>query len=384
MTDLLYHITQPENHKSIYTEYDVVDFKLSMLGRCLLGGSVRLLGDVTVTNNGSLVPDGSTPPKQNKVKFDGFCGAHSFVDTLTTTFNNSGLVENIRNYPRFVSAKAKASLAKEDLFNSMYVCEARTPSDEHANLMLKGYTTDTTEETTISTDNLRPMDFAVKLDCCLNNFVGDNILPYTKTGDIMLSLTIPRSVSVLYADSLIGTDKTLVFENLRLIYSSVVDDGKHNGKHTMRIKSDLKQTIASTNATISTKAPITADSMFITFIEQGDENTPLVNGLENQRLYKVERVEFAWNDSLSQQYRYELDNEEEILGNYIKAVNASMVAENNASTNVLASNDSYGMGLNFGSFVDLSQSKISVRIESGVSNSNPFTAYMFFSGIITL
>jgi hypothetical protein len=384
MTDLTYHITNPENHKNVYSEYDVVDFKVSFLGRAVVGGSVRLLGDVIVTNNTSLEPDDSTPAKLNKVKFDGFCGAHSFVDTLTTTFNNSGMVENIRFYPRFCSAKSKASLAKEDLFNSMYVCEARTPSDEHADLMLKGYTINSTVDGATTPETIRPMDFAVKLDCCLNNFVGDNIIPYTKTGDIMLSMTVPRSVSVLYGDDAIGDTKSLQFSNLRLVYSTVADTGKNNGKHTMRVKTDLKQTIASTNATISTKAPIVADSMFLTFIKQADENVTLVNGLENQRLPLVDRVEFAWNDSLSQQYRYELDNSEEILSNYIKAINASMVAENNASLNVLASNDSYGMGLNFGSFVDLSNSKISVRIESKVSSSNPFTAFMFFSGVITV
>jgi len=384
MTDILYHLTQPENNKATYSEFDVIDFKLSMLGRCLVGGSVRLLGDVKVLNNTDLEPDNSDPPKLNKVMYDGFCGGHSFIDTLTTTFNNTGMIENIRFYPRFVSAKAKASLAKEDLFNSVYVCEARTPSDQHADLMLKGYTIATSVEDATTDATRRDMDFAVKLDCCLNNFVGDNILPYSKTGDIILSLTVPRSVAVLYGDGAIGDTKTLQFTNLRLVYSSVADTGKNNGKHTMRVKTDLKQTLASTNATISTKAPITADSMFITFIEQADENVPLVNGLENQRPPLVQRVEFAWNDSLSQQYRYELDNEEEILSNYLRAINGSMVAENNAGLNVLASNDSYGIGLNFGSFVDLSNSKISVRIESAISSSNPFTAYMYFSGIITV
>jgi hypothetical protein len=358
-----------------------------MLGRSLVGGSVRLIGDVLVTANLTLNPDGEPPADLNRVMYDGFLGAHTFIDTLTTSFNNSGMVENIRFYPRYVSAKAKASLAKEDLFNSMYVCEGRTPSDQHADLILKGYALDSSSAT-IDPDTVtgltRKMDFAVKLDNCLNNFVGDNILPYSKTGDIIVSMTVPRSVSVLYGDSDIGIDKVLQFSNLRLVYSTVADDGKHNAKHTMRIKTDLKQTIASTNATIATKAPIVADSMFLTFIKQADENVALVNGMENQRLPLVQRVEYAWNDSLSQQYRYELDNSEEILGNYIKAINASMVAENNASLNVLASNDGYGMGLSFGSFVDLSQSKISIRIESAVSNQVPFTAYLFFSGITTL
>lgn len=387
MSDILYHCTNPENHKSIYSEFDNVDFKLSMLGRSLVGGSVRLIGDVLVTANLNLNPDGEPPADLNRVMYDGFLGAHTFIDTLTTSFNNSGMVENIRFYPRYVSAKAKASLAKEDLFNSMYVCEGRTPSDQHADLILKGYALDSSSAT-IDPDTVtglsRKMDFAVKLDNCLNNFVGDNILPYSKTGDIIVSMTVPRSVSVLYGDSDIGIDKLLQFSNLRLVYSTVADDGKHNAKHTMRIKTDLKQTIASTNATIATKAPIIADSMFLTFIKQADENVALVNGMENQRLPLVARVEYAWNDSLSQQYRYELDNEEEILGNYIKAINASMIAENNAGLNVLASNDSYGMGLAFGSFVDLSQTKISIRIESAVSNQVPYTAFMFFSGITTL
>lgn len=383
MSDLIYNICNPENHKSLYNEYDNIDFKLSMLGRCLVGGSVRLLGDVSVSANTSFVPDGSDPANLQRVMYDGFLGAHSFVDTLTTTFNNSGMVENIRFYPRYVSSKAKASLAKEDLFNSMYVCEGRTPSDRHADLILKGYALDT-GLTTYNPLLSRPMDFAVKLDCCLNNFVGDNILPYSKTGDIILSMTVPRSVSVLYGDSNIGGTQTLQFTNLRLVYSTVADDGTHNGKHNMRVKTDLKQSIQSTNATISTKAPIVADSMFMTFIRQDEENTPQNNGMENQRLPLVQRVEYAWNDSLSQQYRYELDNEEEILSNYIKAINASMVAENNAGLNVLASNDGYGMGLAFGSFVDLSNTKISIRIESAVSNTLPYTAYLFFSGVVSV
>jgi Flp pilus assembly secretin CpaC len=61
-----------------------------------------------------------------------------------------------------------------------------------------------------------------------------------------------------------------------------------------------------------------------------------------------------------------------------------MVAENNANNNVLASNDSYGVGLAFGSFVDLSNTKISVRIQSAVSSSLPYSAYMFFTGIVSV
>jgi hypothetical protein len=42
------------------------------------------------------------------------------------------------------------------------------------------------------------------------------------------------------------------------------------------------------------------------------------------------------------------------------------------------------MGLPFGAFVDLSKNKISVNIQSEISNSNPFTVYMFFQGVISV
>jgi hypothetical protein len=37
-----------------------------------------------------------------------------------------------------------------------------------------------------------------------------------------------------------------------------------------------------------------------------------------------------------------------------------------------------------GSFVDLRQNKISVNIESGITSGDPVTAYMFFSGVVSV
>jgi hypothetical protein len=380
MTDLLYHIAQPENVKATYEELNNVDFRISGPGRALLAGSVRLVGDVIVTANTSFVADGSG--NLNRVMYDGFIGAHSFVDTVTTSFSTSGQVENIRFYPRYVAAKAKASIAPSDLYNSVYTPEQRTPNCEHADLLLKGFTVDPTLGA-FDAALTRPMDFSLKLDCCINNPMDNNMISFDKNGDLTLSLTVARSVYVLYGDPAIGNTKVIELSNLRLMYSTVADLPKPMPIQ-LKVETDLKQSIQSSNAVITTKAPIVANAFFITFVRQQDENTALVNGMEGQRLPNVRRVEYTWNDSLSNQYRYELESEEEFLSNYIKAVNMAIIAENNASLNVLASNDSYGLGLSFGSFVDLSQSKIGIRIDSDVSNTDPYTAYMFFTGVITL
>ena len=373
MNDLRYSISLPENQKDTYSEFDTVDFKLSYINRKLIGGSIRLLADVSVSSNTSLT---------ETIAFDGFVGGHSFVDTISTSIQTAGQVENIRFYSRYISSKAKASLTKDDLFSSAYVCEGRCPSDKMASAMLKGmvaYGKDTEYNAVFRKD----LDLAVKLDFCLNNMIGDNMLPYAKTGDIYVSLTLPRNVSVLYGSEAIGGAKNYSLKNLRIAYMTVADDGKYSPKYNMRIRTDLKQTIASTYSNISTKVPIVADAFFATFIKTDKENNVAYNSLANERLPLVSRLEFLWNDSFSQEYTYELDNEEQILTNYIKAV-SKVVGDNNATTNVLASNDSWGIGLSFGQFVDLSKSKIGINIRSGVISTDPYTCYLFFSGVISL
>jgi hypothetical protein len=381
MNDLKYSIALPENQKDSYGEFDTVDFKLSYINRKLIGGSIRLLADVQVSANTSLT---------ETIAYDGFVGGHSFVDTISTSIQNAGQVENIRFYSRYISSKAKASLTKDDLFSSAYVCEGRCPSDKMASSMLKGMVAigkDTAfvplpSPTTASTFS-KPLDLAVKLDFCLNNMIGDPMLPYAKTGDIYVSLTLPRNVEVLYGSEDIGGTKNYSLSNLRIAYITVADDGKYSPKYNMRIRSDLKNTINSTFANISTKVPIVADAFFATFIETDKENNVQYNSLANERLPLVSRLEFLWNDSFSQEYTYELDNEEEILTNYIKAV-SKVVGNNNANTNVLASNDGWGIGLSFGQFVDLSKSKIGINIRSAVDSTNPYTCYLFFSGVTSI
>lgn len=373
MNDLRYSIALPENQKPLYGEFDTVDFKLSYNNRKLVGGSIRLLADVAVVGNTSLT---------ETIAFDGFVGGHSFVDTISTSIQNVGQVENIRFYSRYISSKAKASLTKDDLFSSGYVCEGRCPSDKMASSMLKGLVP-IGKDTAFDIAFTKPLDLAVKLDFCLNNMIGDNMLPYAKTGDIFVSLTLPRNVSVLYGSDTIGAGKNYTLSNLRISYITVADNGQYSPKYNMRIRTDLKQAIQSTYSNISTKVPIVADAFFATFIETAKENVTVYNSLANERLPLVSRLEFLWNDSFSQEYTYELDNEQEILTNYIKAV-SKVVSDNNANTNVLASNDSWGIGLSFGQFIDLSKSKIGINITSGVLSSNPYTCYLFFSGVTSI
>lgn len=151
----------------------------------------------------------------------------------------------------------------------------------------------------------------------------------------------------------------------------------------MRVATSLKQSLQSTYANISTLVPLVADRFWMVFVPQAQDNSPLYNGLACYRPPNVSRVEYLWSDSFNAEYTYALVDEEEMLTNYIKAVNG-VASDNMASLNVLASNDGYGLGLPFGSLIDLRKNKISINLSSDISNTAPVICYMFFSGVVSV
>lgn len=381
MQDIRYHSVQPSNKKDTYSEFDNIDFILNANGRKLVGGSVRILGDVTVYPNG-------VGPLTETISFDGLTGSHSWFNSIITSCSSIGQVENLNFYPHMVASKARAQLAREDVFQSQYVCENRCPDGSVADALLKGTTFGA--GSTYNAALTRPMDFAVRPDFCLNNFLAgtDNALPFAKTGDITVSLIVSQSISVLYGtaktgEATIGNDRNITLSNLRITFTSVPDDGKYPKAYQMRVGSSLKQSLQSTYANISTLAPLVADRFWMVFVPQGQDNSATDNGLACYRPPNVSRVEYLWSDSFNAEYTYAIINEEEMLTMGVKAVNG-VVADNQCGLNILASNDGFILGMPFGSFIDLRQNKLSINIESGISSSSPITTYMFFSGVVSL
>jgi hypothetical protein len=383
MQDIRYHSVQAMNKKDTYTDFDNIDFQLSAQGRKILGNSIRILGNITV------YPTKDADNLTEKISYDGLTGSHSWFQSITTSFQTIGQVENIQFYPHKVASKARAQLANEDLFQSQYACESRVPSSLLATDVLKGFTCN--DGATYVGDLNRTADFAIKPDFCLNNFLPgtDSALPYAKTGDINIGLIVSRSVSVLYGGNaatpgVIGVDRNIVLSNVRVIFSSVMDDGKYAKQYSMVVSSSLKQSIQSSYATISSNAPLAlCDRFWMVFVKQSDDNNPLANGLAIIRPPAVERVEYLYNDSFNSEFKYPLLDEEQILTNFVRAVN-NVVVDNQCNLNKLASNDGYGLGLLLGGYMDFRSNKLSINIQSGISSNEPITAYLFFSGVVSI
>jgi len=380
MQDIRYHIVQPSNKRDSYSDFDNIDFLLSATGRSLVMGSVRVLGDVTV------YPDGIDPATET-ISFDGLTGSHTWFSQIITSGSLIGQIENLNFYPHMVSSKARASLTREDTFNSGLTCENRCPDGVVSSALLKG-------TTAVAQDATNPlvskMNMAPRLQFCLNQPIGENNLAFAKVGDLSVSIIVSQSISALWGTSntepvgkVIGVDRNITISNLRLSFTTVADTGVYPKAYQMRVCTSLKQSLQSSYANISTLAPIVADRFWMSFVEQAKDNNPLYNGLACYRPPNISRVEYLWSDSFNTEYTYAFVNEEEMLTNFVKAVDG-VVSDNMCSLNILACNDGFGLGMRFGGYIDLRTQKLSINLTSGITNNAPVTCYMFFSGVVSI
>jgi hypothetical protein len=77
----------------------------------------------------------------------------------------------------------------------------------------------------------------------------------------------------------------------------------------------IKSTAESQNSSISTRVPTVAQSVSIVFHREDQLNQPLYNHYALEVPPDIQRVEFSFNDSLTNYHTFALDSLEEILYN---------------------------------------------------------------------
>lgn len=371
-----YNSTNPQNLKPQgYTDYDILDFVISAPGQCLVGNSVRLLFDVKVLGNDNLA---------TRCSYDAYSGGNAFIESINTSTALQGSIETIRFYQRQVACRARALLAPEDLFNSHLVAEGRCNDEVISDRLLKGFVPTGYADEPYNEEVTTALDVCLRLDFCLNSFIGDNLLSLDRTGAITVSISLPRSASVLFGNDEIGGAQTYLITNPTLLYNTVADTGKNPKQSVMQVRSDFKQSINSSFVNINSTVPLTANAFYLNFIEAGKENNNQYNSQACEVLPAVSRVSFIWNNSFSQAITYELDNVVDYLANFKRAINGSNGGDSSLSLVANSANDCFGLGLQFGTYVDLRSQRLSINIESAVSSGVPFTAYVHFTGIATI
>jgi hypothetical protein len=363
-----------------YSPLDLLDFNLNFQGRKMLFGTVRFQAQMQVPNVTGVISQENVADVQFDIKYDSMTGAHSVIDTITTNLLTVGQVEDIQQYNRYHAMIMNATQSRNDTMNSYNSCEMKTPSDLYTPMLLKGMRTKLPLDE--FSDYTVPPDFSVKPSFCLNRTTAvdsdDNSVSFSKTGTVRISILLARNV--LFGNDVTG-QTTYQLINPRIIYQSIPDDGKQ-AKLQMRVEYGLRTSINSADTVISTRVPAVADGCSISFIPTVHESSGEYNNLAQETLPALSELVFLWNNSSNAMVTYTIRDPVEVADRYIESLKSA--GHNNASLQQLKANKSYGVGLAFGTFVNLANQSFNIQMACGVQNTNPFTAHLYFHGLIEL
>ena len=387
MSNYGYSRIQPMNTKATYEEFDVVDFTISIPeGRSLLLGSVRLEGEVDVVANDTITLDrttavGSVQANNLDIKLDSDAGAHGFIEVCTTSMMG-GVVESLGDYGRYVKMSSVAmTRSNGDNNNSSNVCELKAVNDEATNNLLKGelVATDPDLTTRPTNGNFRSSpDFSIKLRNVLNGGRGE--LPARKSGDIQVSLSLARNFASLYGINM-GSNIKYQLKDLRLTFNHVPDSGD-NEPVVMRRKLNVKQSLTSANSSVNVNVPAVCDSFSASFQVQSQENTPKNNNYTLHTPPNLTQVQILYNNSNASLISYVIRSIPELIDN---AIDSFVDADKNSlSTSRLANLNGFMLGQNFDDEVNLASNKLTIEIDSAISNLVPLVMYMYFHSTISV
>ena len=365
------------NHSSIpdlvkannsYAPLDLLDFQLNFNGRKMLSSSVRFQGQLRVIGD---IGGG--------MSFDCMTGAHALVDTITTNVLNVGQIESIQSYPRMHAMVMNATQSRNDTMNSYNSCELKAPGDLYTGMMLKGFKTKVG-----NSDYSTPADFSIKPTFCLNRFVAvdstDNSVAFSKTGTVRVSIQLSRVTDFLFGNEVTNISNYEVL-NPRITFQSIPDDGKQ-AKLQFRTETSLKTSLNSSDAVISTRVPAIADGVSMSFMPTSHESQGQYNNVAQEALPALTELVFLWNNASNVMVTYQIRDLVEVADKYVESLKSS--GHNTAHLQQVKSNKSFGIGLPFGSFINLANQSLNIQMACGVSNTNPFNVYMYFHGLLEL
>ncbi len=373
----LQHSIVPSNSKSSYSEFNTLDFVVTAEGRRILANSFRISGKVRV------LPDTAAPntplATTNDITFDGTIGAHGLIEAIQTSVQNvGGTIENLTGYGRYVGMVSDGTQTIDDLINSEQVCELKAPFKDLMNSVLVGETTAQAGNTTND-----PCSFSIKPLFVLNatssaDGSGDLSMSYNKTGAIRIQVTLARNFNALFGNDM-SASAGFSLTDVRLEFMSIPENGASN-KTAHRVKYHIRQSVLSGSTNISAKVPAICDAVSTTFIKQSDENSAKANNYKRETLPDVTQLNFLFNNNINERIQFTITDRTEILLRYLGSFKDQK--HNQMTLKNLKGGKSYGIGLSFGEFVDLTNQTFNLQLTSGVSSAAPYSAHLYFHSLL--
>lgn len=372
MNNHLYHSVSPQNENSQgYSDSDQIDFLLDFPGRKLVPGSVRLEAICAIANV-------DTPT--DKLKLDPQCGAHSFIESITTEMASKGVVEVINSdYARMVKSKVQATKGRVDLLSSKHISQWQSADERSSSSKLRPKV-NINATNAISINN----DFSISLEHCLNNIEGGN-LSYNQSGYCKVSVTLARIANALYGcGHLAATNLAFTLTKVRVKFQSVPEDNQNN-QLVMNTMYNVKQGISSASANISSKVPSVCKGFVGSFVKSASAVSLTANSYKTEQPPGMEEIRVMFNNASNQLLTYSLRN---INDQKIKAKLAFGNTANGpcqmSNADIGTDNGGYLFGASFDSLVNLTNQKINIQFDSNIDNATPYTCFIFFMGVVAL
>lgn len=373
---LFYNSAQPTNIKSVYNQYDVVDFLVKMpTGRQMKAGSLKLSGFLQVNK---LLSDGTTViiNEQDSVFLNQWAGAHSLFKNTSTSINER-VVENLQHYGRFVGMKTQSEATAESIITS----------SAH-NVELKGCLNNWL---VLGTVNAKGTPFSIKPSICINQSSTD--LPQSKFQQIKIMWNLSSAQEAFYISS--GVPNPVPNPHITGLTFSLQDLEMHWYETTeTKIEQTVlnttfmtTQTIVSLNNNIQITSPTAFDSCSISFLRQAMLNNLYYDSLCCEYIPDINRVEFLINgESSPLSYAILPPCYQDVALNYWKSLGG---LEKNALCNRFTSeNGCFGVGCAFKTMID-NKLQFSLTIDDSTAHNPSNTggaidSYLYVNGFLTV
>ncbi len=380
MENVIYHQVQAENQKQFWKENDTIDFILSFENRSLVCNSVRFEGNIRVS---SAVAD--TPlTSAEDVYLDNKIGIHSVIQSSVVQFQNQGVVENLTEMPRFVKQNTEGTKSDNDMNSSDMVSELRSGDKAITKLQIqpqvpKDYGGASGGHiTSVPSQYITDPSFSIKPQFCLNKVMGNNInLTYTQSGAIKVSLTLEKNLGVLFGRD-VDTNYNYILKNCKMCFMSV-PMGKPQPL-TMMNTLCLKNSLTSAFSNTSSKVPAICNSVSCSFMRQSHEYSTDFCNTALEQPPNIKSMSYLFNDATNKFISFQIEDRVELYTRGLESLNGNGV--NSVNLTKLSANKSCIVGINWEQYIDLSNQKFNIQVNSDINNVESYILFMYFHSVI--
>ncbi len=349
----------PVSQKASYKSGDNVDFVLSYPNKCIVGNSIRISGTLDVYNTGSV------RLINQQVYYDNYCGIHSFFNNIVVSSQTKGVVENQSDYARWIKMRNTGTKVDSQIVSNARDLNELLCSDSSI--------------TNIYMNQSLPFSFIP--DVCINNFIGTGVIPYSKVGDLTLSVRLSQPVECLFGSGMTN-DVNFTISDLSCEYLTVAEQ-KNEQSIPMLISYSVKQVLNSMNSMINVKLPAIVNRVSASFLRVSEELALPYNNLEMERPTGIRKLYYSFNDQTNTFISFPVESIEDMIEHYL---NSFFRTDDKNGCTLMKLNDNkfFGVGLDFEGQTNLVNNSFGVNIVSDITSGDPYYIFIYFRGVISL